>query len=56
MLDEGAVIARSGKRIPVGIDTVCVHGDTPSAVAMAARLRLDLAAAGYRLAPFRPAK
>ena len=37
MVREGAIISASGKRIPVAIDTVCVHGDNPAAVAMAER-------------------
>ena len=39
MLREGAIITASGKRIPSRIDTICVHGDTPGAVAMAGELR-----------------
>ena len=46
MLDEGAIIAASGKRIPTRIDTICLHGDTSEAVEMAAALRLKLEAAG----------
>lgn len=46
MLDEGAIIARSGKRIPTRIDTVCVHGDSAEAVDMARALRHALEAAG----------
>lgn len=53
MLEEGAVIAVSGKRIPVGIDTVCVHGDTPEAVAMARELRRVLEHAGWTIQAFR---
>ena len=33
------------------IDTVCVHGDTPGAVAMARRVRDRLAAAGVTIRP-----
>ena len=32
MVEEGAVVTASGKRIWGRIDTVCVHGDTPGAV------------------------
>ena len=32
MLQEGAVITRSGKRIRGRIDTICVHGDNPEGV------------------------
>ncbi len=52
MVAENAVIAQSGKRIPVGIDSICVHGDTPDAVAMAKAVRTKLEAAGIELKPF----
>ncbi len=52
MIEEGAVIAQSGKRIPVGIDSICVHGDTPGAVAMARAVRDRLERAGIALKPF----
>lgn len=51
MVREGAIISRSGKRIPVAIDTVCVHGDNPDAVAMASRVRDRLEAAGIAIRP-----
>ncbi|MGO9004961.1 MAG: LamB/YcsF family protein [Beijerinckiaceae bacterium] len=52
MVEAGAVIAVSGKRIPVGIDSICVHGDTPNAVAMAQAVRTRLETAGFSLRPF----
>ncbi len=51
MVREGAVITQSGKRIPVAIDTVCVHGDNPAAVTMAARVREALEGAGIAVRP-----
>ena len=51
-LDEKAVVSVSGKRIPVEIDTVCVHGDTPTAVAMARQLRQRLEQAGVEIKPY----
>lgn len=42
MMEEGAVFALSGKRVPVGVDSICVHGDTPGAVAMARAVRAAL--------------
>ncbi|MGV7031313.1 LamB/YcsF family protein [Methylobacterium symbioticum] len=51
MLEDGAITSLSGRRIPTRIDTVCVHGDTPGAVAMGRRLRDDLAARGITLRP-----
>ncbi|MDV6321511.1 LamB/YcsF family protein, partial [Chromohalobacter sp. HP20-39] len=32
MVQDNAITAASGKIIPVKIDTVCIHGDTPGAV------------------------
>src|SRR5215510_13420692 len=51
MVREGAIISTSGKRIPVAIDTVCVHGDNPAAVAMAGLVREKLEQAGIALKP-----
>lgn len=51
MVREGAVISVSGKRLPVAIDTVCVHGDNPAAVKMAARVREALEGAGIAVRP-----
>lgn len=50
-LKDGALTSVSGKRIPVQIDTVCVHGDGPSAVAMAQSLRQQLEKGGVTVAP-----
>ena len=49
MLDAGAIIAESGKHIPCRIDTICLHGDTPDAVAMARGIRKKLTDAGVTL-------
>lgn len=51
MLNAGAIIAQSGKHIPCRIDTICLHGDTPDAVAMAKGIRKHLTEAGIVLAP-----
>lgn len=53
MLDAQAIITASGKSIPVMIDTVCVHGDTPGAVEMAQQVRQRLEAQGVIFAPMR---
>lgn len=50
-LDDGAIRSINGVRIPVAIDTVCVHGDTPGAVDMARSLRQRLEAAGVAVRP-----
>ena len=51
-LQEKAVTTTSGKRIPIEIDTICVHGDEPSAVAMARTVRAKLEVNGIAIAPF----
>ena len=52
MIAAGAVITLSGRHLPVRIESVCVHGDNPHAVAAARLLRERLTAAGLTLAPF----
>jgi 5-oxoprolinase (ATP-hydrolysing) subunit A len=52
MVLEGAIITISGKRLAAGIDSICVHGDSPNAVAMAKAVRACLEQAGIALAPF----
>jgi len=54
MVLEGAIITVSGKRVAAGIDSICVHGDSPNAVAMAKAVRACLEQAGIALAPFAP--
>ncbi len=54
MVREGVVRATDGAEVPIGADTVCVHGDGPNAVAFAKRLRAELAAAGISVRPFSP--
>lgn len=50
MLREQALVAASGKRLPTRIDSICVHGDGPEAVATARLIRQALEQAGYQLA------
>jgi UPF0271 protein len=54
MLEAGAIIAADGTSKKTRIDSICVHGDTPHSVTIAAMLRQSLLAGGYRLAPFAP--
>ena len=51
-LQDKAVVTTSGRRIPIELDTICVHGDEPSAVAMARTIRAKLEASGIAIAPF----
>ncbi|MBL6946034.1 MAG: 5-oxoprolinase subunit PxpA [Rhodospirillales bacterium] len=50
-VQDGALTSVSGKKIPVQIDTICVHGDNPAAVATAARIRESLTDAGIAVQP-----
>ncbi|WP_439143440.1 LamB/YcsF family protein [Planktotalea sp.] len=52
MVQSGAMIAQSGKRIPTRIDTICMHGDTPEAVEIARAVRAALEAAGIKITAF----
>jgi UPF0271 protein len=51
MVEDGAITTASGTRLPVSIDTICVHGDNAHAVAMAGAIRQGLTAAGCTIAP-----
>lgn len=53
MVADGEVTTVTGKRLKVAIDTICVHGDNPAAVAMARRVREKLEGAGVSIKPFR---
>ena len=53
MVRQGAIECQSGKRIEgVQIDTICIHGDTPTALAMARQLRQTLEMAGVAIKSF----
>lgn len=49
---ERAIVSTSGRHIPVEIDTVCIHGDTPGALDMARLVRQRLLDNGIGIAPF----
>jgi len=52
MVEDGAVVSVSGKKIRMPIDTICIHGDTPGSVAIARGVREALHQAGIEIAPF----
>ncbi len=52
MVEARAIVSVSGKKLALGIDTVCIHGDSPGAVAMAQAVRRTLLGAGVKIAPF----
>lgn len=51
MIEEGAITSVNGRKFAARIDTVCVHGDSAHAVAMAAAVRQALEAAGISVRP-----
>jgi UPF0271 protein len=52
MVTEGVVEAVDGSRVAIDVDSVCVHGDSPAAVAMATAVRAALIAEGVGVEPF----
>jgi 5-oxoprolinase (ATP-hydrolysing) subunit A len=51
-LAAGEVVTAGGSVLPVDAGSICLHGDTPGAAALARQVRDGLVAAGVRLAPF----
>lgn len=52
MVRDGFIPTVGGRKLEVDAATLCIHGDTPGAVATAAALRATMAAEGIRFAPF----
>jgi UPF0271 protein len=50
--DTGLMPTVGGPAIPLAADSVCIHGDSPHAVAMAQHLRSAFVARGLQIAPF----
>ena len=42
LMDNGMIIASDNSELSMPVDTLCVHGDSPGAVAMAESLRVAL--------------
>ena len=51
MIRDGVVLTPAGREIPLKIDTLCVHGDTPGAAELVKRIRAGLDAAGIQARP-----
>ena len=51
MVLDGELTSRHGQKIKRRVDTLCVHGDEPTAVAVAKATREALIAAGVRVVP-----
>jgi UPF0271 protein len=52
MAVDGTVVAVDGSTVPVRVESVCVHGDTPDAVALARRVRAAMEQGGLAVGPF----
>ena len=55
MVQDGAVTSVTGKILKTHIDTICIHGDNPTAVEIARGVRKALKDGGIDLAPFKRA-
>ena len=51
MVRDGEIVAMSGKVIKVKVDTLCVHGDEATGVAVARSIRATLEGAGISVVP-----
>lgn len=52
MVNAGRVTAVDGSTIPITVESICVHGDSPGAVQIANAVRDRLVADGVEVAPF----
>ena len=52
LVEEGRLISIDGRELRINAQSLCVHGDTPSAAAMLRELRGRLVDSGVRIAPF----
>jgi UPF0271 protein len=50
MVERGLVTASDGSEVAIAAQTICIHGDTPGATAIAAEVRRVLVGAGVRVA------
>jgi UPF0271 protein len=46
LITQGEVVASDGSHVPIAFETLCLHGDTPGAPVLAARIRGELRALG----------
>lgn len=51
-LETGVMPTPDGAEVPLAADSICVHGDSPGAVAMARTIRESLSAQGVEFLPF----
>lgn len=53
-VSEGTLTAVDGSEVRVEAESICLHGDTPGAVSLAAAVRTGLEDAGVAVRPFVP--
>lgn len=53
LVKGGKVVAKDGTEIELTADTICVHGDNPTAVALTRKIRETLTAEGIAIEPMR---
>jgi UPF0271 protein len=51
MVRDGVVLTADGRAIELRVQTICVHGDTPGAADLAARIAAALGGAGAVVQP-----
>jgi UPF0271 protein len=51
MVQEGKVVCQDDSEIDMAADTICVHGDNPSALALVKNIRKALLTSGVEIAP-----
>jgi len=51
LVKEGKVTAKDGTEIELAAETICVHGDNPTAVTLTRKIRETLSASGIEIAP-----
>ncbi len=56
MVVDQAITSVTGKTKKLAIDTICIHGDTPTAVSLAKAVRGRLDHAKVKVAPFAAAR
>ncbi len=49
MIEDKVVISRHGKKVTMDVETICLHGDEPTAVKVAGAVKQGLLAAGIKL-------
>jgi UPF0271 protein len=54
IVSQDCVFTADGATVKVGADTICLHGDSPNAVAVAAAVRRKLTAVGIAIRPVTP--